>query len=103
MEIQTIDSIAKTIPPYEAGKENAERREFFKKIIQWSGYANEEEYPFENVTEKILDALLRMDGEDRIECLIELLSTVRFEKQAREKAFKEAEKILDSGSFDGQD
>ncbi|MFH1056281.1 MAG: hypothetical protein V1717_00570 [Candidatus Micrarchaeota archaeon] len=103
MEMQTIGEIAKALPSFSPGEKNEERREFFRKVVDWVGYSNIEEYPFSSETEKILETVLKIDGQDKAECLIEILSTISFSHGLRETALKEIDDIVEKGSFDGSE
>ncbi len=98
MEVYSIDKLAGVLPPFKTGEKNGERETFFQRIIEWNNYANDE-YPFEEASEKILETLIQMKGEDKIECLIEVLSTAQFTEETRAKAFTEAERIISKGHF----
>ena len=98
MQGQTIESMAKNLPPFEPGKRSSAREHFFAKVVEWGGYTSEE-YPFEDGTRQILETVLKMHGDDRIDCVISLLSNVEFDGETKEKALKEMEKILDKGQF----
>ncbi|HLD62898.1 MAG TPA: hypothetical protein VI875_03455 [Candidatus Norongarragalinales archaeon] len=98
MKVYTIDELAKEIPPFndEGGKEK--RQEFFRKIIEWGNYTNDE-YPFEKSCEKIMETVLQVKGDDRIYCMLELLSTIQVSQELHGRALKEAERIIENGRF----
>lgn len=98
MGVYSIGELAQGLPPFRTGEKNGERETFFQRIVEWNNYANDE-YPFEDASEKILETLIQMKGEDKIECLIEVLSTAQFSEGTRVKAFKEAERVISKGHF----